>query len=518
MKPDPQVALDDPDEYVRQCFAGIPEQYRQLPEVRRRLTKMDPLLFALIYMRDSLRSPETGGKITLSEFHIDIAEGAKRWARQDLAPMELREAWVAPRGVGKSTWAFLILPAWCLAHGHRRYIAAFADNSTMAKNHLATFKRKIQTDLKLLQKDYPDLCRPAKRPGGVTDSDRQDLYLSKSGAIFQASGVESTTLGAKVGDQRPDLILMDDVEPPADQYSLAQKEGRLSLITEAIFPMNLNAVVQLVGTVTMEGSISHDIVRQAIEPGETVPAWVASEKIVTRYYPALMPDDGGGERSLWPARWSTEFLQQFRILSPRPFAMNYMNQPVPANSAYWTSEMFHTEMLVGLTKCIISVDPAVTTQRSSDYTGIAVMAWSDSEKRAMLRFADQVKLQPHEFKDYLEKLVERFGARMVLIETNQGGDTWKSLLAGLSIPVTTLHQTVKKELRWAESLEFWPRKWVVHEPDGHTGPFERQAIAVPKSANDDVVDAVVSGALYFMRARKVQPNQKRRGDRVSSYV
>ncbi|MDB5733283.1 MAG: hypothetical protein JWQ03_3178, partial [Variovorax sp.] len=438
----------------------FPKELLQTEEGRRQVTKYDPIAWSLIYFRDSLRDEYTGNAITLSQFHIDIAQSAIKWAKPSLGPMELREAWVAPRGTGKSTWMFLILPAWALAHGHRKLIVAFADNADLATNHLATFKRKIQTENELIIKDYPDLAVGKRRPNGMTDSDKQGLYLAKSGAGFMAKGIESTSLGTKVGDQRPDLILFDDVEPPATTYSLNQKDGRLALIRDAILPMNINAVVEFVGTVTMDGSIMHDIVRNAMEGGDTAPDWVVGENIVTHYYPALLDGSDGNEQSLWPQRWSTEFLQTMRESSPRSFALNYMNQPVPLNSPYWSQEMFKYGELVAPTKHIISVDPAVTTNRKSDFTGIAVFSYSDLERKAILRHAEAVKLSPDALRLHLIRLVERFGSRMMLIETNQGGDTWKSVFHDFPLPIVTVHQTEKKELRWAQTLDYWPQGFV----------------------------------------------------------
>src|SRR5690606_5628672 len=290
----------------------------QAAEARRLLTRMDPQLFALIYLSKHLRGPETGDSVSFSRFHVELADSAKQWARRDLGPREHREAWVAPRGSGKSTWLFCILPMWALAHGHRRYVAAFADSGPQATQHLISFKRELDTN-ELLRFDFPKLCAPARRPGGVNVSDNQNLMISESGAVFQAKGIDSSTLGAKVGNQRPDVILFDDIEPDASNYSAYQKEKRLDTVLNAVFPMNLNAVVLFAGTTTMHGSIIHDLVRQVTEPTDA-PAWPRGEKIRTRYYPAILQLDDGTEASLWPQRWTLDFLESIR--STRSYALN----------------------------------------------------------------------------------------------------------------------------------------------------------------------------------------------------
>lgn len=245
----------------RRYLARYPAALLETSEGRRVATRVDPLLFALVYLPHHLASVETGG-ISFSTFHLAFYEAAKRWVRDDLGPAEIREAWVAPRGSGKSTMGFLVAPLWAMAHGHRRYIAAFADSGPQAQQHLMSVKRELDTNT-LLRRDFPALCRPARRPGGATVSDSQTLLLTESGAVFQARGIDSSTLGAKLGNQRPDLLLFDDIEPPGAVYSVHQKEKRQASIVEAVFPMSLNAVVVFLGTTVMHGSVIHEIVGQA---------------------------------------------------------------------------------------------------------------------------------------------------------------------------------------------------------------------------------------------------------------
>lgn len=518
---DRQILLTDPDEYVWQKFGKYAKGLNrdQLSKFRIRATRDDPILFALIYFRSSLRDDKTGGKITLTEFHVQAAEHAKEWMRHDIGFMEMRRAWVAPRESGKSTWFFLILPAWALAHGHRKFVAAFADTATQALTHLGNFKRAVQVTNETIRLDFPDLAIPFRRPGGQTDSDRQALYLSRGGGAFAAAGIESGTLGLKIGDQRPDVLLFDDVEPHGALYTPAEKDKRLELIRGSIFPMNMNAVVELVGTVNMDGALMHDIVKQETGQADAVPEWVAAENIVTRYFPALFMDEHGVEQSIWPAKWPVETLQALRVSSPRLFAFAFMNLPVPLTSAYWSPEMFTTGSVDGLTKHILVLDPAVTTKRGSDFTGIAVMSWSDSEQKILLRHTEAVKLPPSELRLHVLALLARFPlVRMILVEANQGGDVWQdSVFHDMPVKVSEVKESIKKELRWAEVTDMWPSGTIVHEAGGQVHPFETQAIAVPLTAHDDVVDAVVGGVRWMKRHVMTPPVAKGR-DRNRNYA
>jgi phage terminase large subunit-like protein len=479
------------------------------PDGRRILTAADPVLFALLYFRRHLTSPETGG-ISLSPFHVEMAESALRWTRQDLGPAEIRDAFIAPRGSGKSTWTYLVLPCWALAHGHRRYVAAFADSANQAEQHLATFKRELDTN-ELLRRDYPTLVAPAVRSTGGAVADNRGMYIAKSGAVFQARGIDSSTLGAKVGSQRPDLQLFDDVEPDASNYSLHQKAKRLDTIVNAVFPMNLNAVVVLAGTVTMHGSVMHDIARQATDPGNA-PSWPRDENIRTRYFPAIVAGDDGVERSLWPERWSIEFLQSIR--HTRSYALNYDNRPVALDGAYWAPEDIRYGEVEGVTRRVLSIDPAVTSSSRADYTGLSVVGYSPSERACVVEHAEQVRLTPAALRARVLDLLSRFELRHVLLERNQGGDWLAEVLAPLPAKVHTVHQSERKEVRAARVLDHYQSGRVRHARA--LAQLEEQMLAFPNVANDDLVDSVGSAVLWFLAEAKGASARPRA--RVLSYA
>lgn len=479
------------------------------PEGRRTITRTSPILFSLIYMRHHLVAPETGGEVTFSRFHWDLAESARLWVRDDLGPAELREAVVAPRGSGKSTWLFGILPIWALAHGHRRYIAAFADSGPQAQQHLMSVKRELDTNM-LLRRDFPGLVSAARRPSGTTVSDNQGLLLTESGAVFQAKGIDSSTLGAKVGSQRPDLLLFDDIEPSASNYSAYQKEKRQDTIINAVFPMGLNAVVVLAGTTTMYGSVMHDIARQATDPGNT-PSWVGEENIKTRYYPAIVTQDDGTEVSLWPERWTIEYLQSIR--HTRSFALNYMNMPMSLDGGFWTPAHWRYDAPTAVTRRILSVDPAITTKAHSDFSGLAVIGYDPSAGRAVVEHTAQVKLSPGHLRAHILRLLDEYpGIKAVVLEDNQGKDLWLEILSPLPVQLIRVHQDVKKEIRAAKVLDYYDAGWVAHA--GPQPAFEDQALIFPNGAHDDVVDSVVTGVDFFLKDRK----RPQRAPTTSSYV
>jgi hypothetical protein len=495
-----------------------------IAECRRALTKYDPLLFALLYLPHHLRGPETGEQITLSEFHTDVIDQARRWAIPAITPGADRDVYVGPRSVGKSTWFFLILPCWAAAHGHRKFIAAFADSGAQAELHLKSFKSELRSN-ELLREDYPDLCAPARTPSGGAVADHRNMFIARSGFVFGAKGVDASSLGMKVGRQRPDLIILDDIEPDESNYSPGQKEKRLSTLQDAILPLNIYARVVLVGTVTMPGSIVHDLVRTVTRPGEDHPDWVGDDGWRVHYYAPILTDEETGERrSLWPAKWSLAYLES--IEHTRSYRKNYANDPMARDGTYWNEQDFHVGLVPAITHQVLSIDPAVTSKAKSDYTALAVVAYSAHYRRVVVRAAWAIRVPPGEqLRKRVLAILEAYPeTRGILVETNQGGDTWKeSVLAGLPVKVKPIHQTEPKEVRAARLLARYqtpPRRGLVkpqpHDPpEVHTFPqvvheqrlpaAEGQMVAFPKGAHDDLVDAIGTACDVFLgRPRKAR--------------
>lgn len=505
--PDPADPVSGPHFDLDAYLATFDERMLRIPECRRQLTKFDPLLFALLYLPHHLRGDETGGEITLSEFHLDAVVQALRWARKSTKPAQDRDCYVGPRGVGKSTWYFLVIPLWAAAHGHRKFVAAFANRDTQAQMHLQTFKRELDTNALLIE-DYPKLCTPARRPRGSTESDNRGMLITKSGFVFGAAGIDSSSLGMKVGARRPDAIVLDDIEPDESNYSPHLKEKRLSTLLDAILPLNIYALVVLVGTVTMPGSIVHDLVKTITKPGEEHPDWILTENWRVHYYPAIVRDDETGvERSIWPQKWSLEWLASIR--HTRSYKKNYANDPMGRDGQYWNEDDFVHMEVPALTHQLLSIDPAVTSKEKSDFTAIAVVAYSAMHRRVVVRYAHARRVQPGEpLRKWVLEVLEEFPeTRGIVVEDNQGKDLWRNaVLTGLPVPVKTVHQHEPKEVRAARALNWYQRTkadglpYVVHERV--LTEAEEQMVGFPKAAHDDLVDAIGTGIDKFLKRSK----------------
>jgi hypothetical protein len=479
--------------------------------IRRELAK-DPVAFALIYLRGHLRGDATGGQVTFSEAHYEWCRLAERWKAPAAEPQEDRHAFIAPRGCGKSTWWFLILPLWAAANGYVRFAAAFAHSATQAEVHLQTLKRELDTNA-LLRADYPDLCAPRDGRAGV---DTESMYQARSGFVFAAKGIDSATLGMKVGETRPDLLILDDVEPDEKSYSPLLAEKRLGTIQDAILQLNIYARVIMVGTVTMPDSIMHQCVKAAA--GTETAQWITDERITPHHHRAIVAQADGTERSLWPEKWSLEYLTSIR--HTRSYAKNYDNDPLAAGGDYWAAEDFTYEELA-CTRWLLSIDPSTTTGQRSDMCGLAVIGWKPERSpvvpggRCMVEYAAEVMLVGEALREHVLRLLGRYPRiKLVVVESNQGGEHWHAILHHMppGVKVVIVHNSEPKEVRaeWLLGQYQLRPPGVVHARK--LVRCEERMVSFPKGQYDDIVDAVGTGVRRFLGPKK------KAGIRTSSYA
>ncbi|MCW2902264.1 MAG: hypothetical protein JWO67_4529 [Streptosporangiaceae bacterium] len=469
------------------------------PAYRRKVTETYPLLFALLYCQHRLIDPTISPDIHLSQFHVDMAYAAELWLERNLAPGQIREAWIAPRGAAKSTWQ-TILTLWALAHGHRRMVMAFGANQAAASRIMGNLRFCLD-NYELLRTDFPDLVTPAK-VSGKTVSDAKNMFVAKSGAVVMAYGIDSNQLGANVHGMRPDLILLDDIEDDEGNYSLHQKASRLSTVG-AILPMNDRAVVQWAGTTTMYGSATHDLVRSLY--GDRF-EWVTDYQFRPRHYPAIITAPDGSEASIWPAKWPLEYLQSQR--HTRLYALHFDNRPRSHADGLWTpGDLPPILPALRPSRAVLWIDPGVTTNAKSDPTGLAVVGAAGA--RATVLYAEGHKLKPGERKNMVGQLVhDNPMIDTVYVEVTNGGDSYRAELESVlprGVDLVERRPTKSKPKRIEEHLDYCQMGWVAWAEDHPQ--LREQMLAYPKGEHDDVLDAVC-GATEELLGGRSRPKTK----------
>lgn len=452
---------------------------------RRAITAPSPLLFAVTYLGRYLRE-QSSGQMSFSPFHLELCAAARRWP----AAEPFRDVWVAPRGAAKTTWLFLVLPLWALAHGHRRFFLAFSLTAEQAQGQLANLRMELDSN-DLLLSDFPELAPKRIRGARNTAS-----TVVASGATIAARGLGASTLGIRSGTDRPDLIVGDDLEPDAADHTPAAKDKILSRVVDSILPMgSRSTVVQLAGTTTMHGSLIHDAVRAAT--GGPVAPWISGHEFRARYFPPVL-DDEHGRRSLWPQRWSLAELDEMAARHPQSFALNMANRPEEAGArGYWRRELIRYNPRRPIVRRILYADVAMTQNARSDQTALVLLGLTADGRHAVVEHAELGRITGMELRERMYALTGAHARtlREWWIEANQGGDRWREIVSPLpsGVRLHTEHVGGSKRSRIEVALSHYQRGAVEHrEP---LTALEEQMLAwTPAATKDDGLDAL-AGAL-----------------------
>jgi hypothetical protein len=136
-----------------------------------------------------------------------------------------------PRGAGKSTNAEAACACFA-ARLTRRYGLYVSGTQAQADKHVQSVAAMLGADG--IDTYYPDAARRKVNKYGHSQGWRRNRLHTESGFVLDALGLDVASRGLKTGDQRPDFLIIDDVDSKHDTASEVRRKSEV--LTHTIIP------------------------------------------------------------------------------------------------------------------------------------------------------------------------------------------------------------------------------------------------------------------------------------------
>lgn len=440
----------------------------------------------------------------------------------------VRRAFLAPRGYAKSTKVSLGTPLIALSRRLKRYPLLVQETGPQAKQAMAAIIHELDTN-ELLLRDFPHLARAYV--DGRPVADRDDDIVFVSGARLQAVGAGGSLRGRRNKEQRPDLVLVDDLEDDEHVRTKYQRDKLDEWTSSALLgALSPDADVYLVGTLLHHDAVLarlmqrgapwrphtyhaitdravfgvlvehvQEAVQSLVSEGGLAPGEWDAELVRSRIPRGVV--EAVTAASTWPEMWDAMKLAAKRLeMGGAAFSREYLHDPVDESTQKFPRSLYRyrdvSERVEGSTVAI-SVDPATSEKSDADYSALSSIAKvGDAAEYDVLdvwrgRVSDD-KLIRRITAEYA-KWRDRGASVFVVFESVQAQVWGANAMRRAHVPTRSVRPNRDKVLRAVPASVLYENGQVWHAPHLRDGEFEAEMERFPAGEHDDMVDTVTYG-------------------------
>jgi len=338
---------------------------------------------------------------------------------------------ILPRGGGKSTNAEVA----CVELGGvnaRSYAWYVRETQDQADKSVGNVNEILEG--KSVARYYPQMSERSVGKYGKAKAWRRNRLMTASGFVLDGMGLDKAVRGVKDLEQRPDPIIFDDVDGRHDSLSTTQK--KIEIMTESIIPAGSRDVA----VIFMQNLLIADGVMSQLVDGR---AQFLLNRILCGPYKAIndlayrkRKDTGPGE-PVYEITGGSPTWEGFDIpvaekmmddIGPTAFLREAQHEVERTGGMYDHVDFHHIreEALPPLVKTYVLVDPAITSTDKSDNQAVVVGSLGVDDQIYVHYGWEGITSPQKAIKNAIIRAVH-FKATKLYIETDQGGDTWKSV-------------------------------------------------------------------------------------------
>jgi len=182
------------------------------------------------------------------------------------------------RGGAKSSSAEMAAVALG-ATGRRRYGLYISGTQEQAEQHLDAIAASLESPE--IAAFYPEMASRAVNKYGSSRGWRRNRLTTASGFVIDAVGLRTGTRGVKFEDQRPDFIILDDVDELSDTPDATAK--KIEVFTKTLLPAGSTDLA----TLAIQNLIIPDGLFSRLAPDAHEPAPFLADRKVSGPVPAI---------------------------------------------------------------------------------------------------------------------------------------------------------------------------------------------------------------------------------------
>jgi len=450
-------------------------------------------------------------KYQLADYHYDFFSDC-----HDLVDNKIREvAWIAFRESGKTSISKLFV-VWMIAFKKRTYINVDSFDKENAERILFDVAFEMVNN-KRLQADFGVLFAKSRGIDEIKQN-RISNFVTENGIRVEAHSTQESVRGRLHLNQRPDCLILDDIETNKTKDSQAYTKQVADHISEAMAGMSVDGFMLYLGNYITESGNINNLFERAKK----------DDKIRVRNIPVVI-----NGKPAWEAKYCMEdsevgetgkvSIESKRIqLGSLVFSYEMMNQPIDEMMAEFKKQYIQMEVETSLAKidtaCYVTIDSAVSEKEKADFTGITINRVSSQNKWFITTY--RLKCNSKELIDHLFFIKEKYNPLFIGLEETTFTmaiqpfieDEMRKRSKFFTItPVK--HQGTKKETRIRGLIPRWESKSIFLVGDNAELLDEMRVF--PNGQHDDVIDSL-SMQLPHARPPYKKPMTLRSSDGVDN--
>ncbi|AZV58840.1 hypothetical protein [Clostridium sp. AWRP] len=209
------------------------------------LGKISLEFFCMYFLQDTFLPKENNTAAPIAQVHHEIWHDIED---SIIGSGSSQRGWILPRGTGKSAFGDYAPTCWCHAYGIKKYTLICSDIGTTAEKFIKDIKNTFLEN-KYIEKAFGKLL-----------DDKDKRYICNSTQLeftnktfIEAISSSSPMRGRKYGNNRPDLIILDDYQSEPDVRTEDAREKKWKRFSDDV-KYAVQKAVKRAGKVVKKGT------------------------------------------------------------------------------------------------------------------------------------------------------------------------------------------------------------------------------------------------------------------------